>query len=245
MSTAMKTTVDEIAANTYRLSTFAPDVGPDGFTFNQFLIDAGEPLLFHTGMRGLWPLVSEAISRVRPLEQLRWITFGHVEADESGAVNLALAAAPNSQVAHGALGCDVSVNDMCDRPPRALQDGETIDLDGAHRIRHIDTPHVPHNWESRVLFDESTRTLFCGDLLSQTGDHGVVVEEDLVERAIAAEQVFGASSLSPAIPTTLRRLAELAPTTLAVMHGASFRGDGAAQLRSLADAYEATFPACS
>ena len=138
----MQPVIDEIADGIYRISTWIPEVSPEGFTFNQFLIVADEPLLFHTGMRGLFPLVAETMATVVPVESLRWITFGHVEADECGAMNMWLAAAPSSSVAHGALGCDVSLNDLCDRPPRALADGEVIDL-GGKRVRQISTPHVP------------------------------------------------------------------------------------------------------
>ena len=148
----MKTSTHEIANRIYRLSTCVPDAAPGGFTFNQFLIDADEPLLFHTGPRRMFPLVSEAVARIVSLERLRWIAFGHVESDECGAMNEFLAAAPSAEVAHGALGCMVSLDDLCDRPPRKLADGEVIDL-GGKRVRHIDTPHVPHNWEARVLFE--------------------------------------------------------------------------------------------
>jgi flavorubredoxin len=168
----METKIDEIADGIYRLSTFVPEVAPPaGFTFNQFLIDADEPLLFHTGPRAMFPLVAEAVAKVLPVESVRWITFGHVESDECGSMNMWLAAAPQSQVAHGALGCDVSLNDMCDRPPLRMADGDTIDL-GGKRVRHFDTPHVPHGWEARVLFEETTSTLLCGDLLSQLGGLG-------------------------------------------------------------------------
>lgn len=242
----METSLDEIAEGIYRISTFLPDVGPDGFTINQFLLDAEEPLLYHTGMKGLFPLVSEAVGRVVPVDQLRWIAFSHLEADECGAVEQFLAAAPNAQVAHGAMGCAVSLDDMLTRAPRALADGELIDLGGkevrARRVRHVDTPHVPHNWESRVLFEESTGTLLCGDLFSQTGNPPAVTSEDLVDAAMATENAFHGTSLAPAVPATLRRLAELRPRTLAVMHGASYNGDGEAALNALADAYESQFP---
>jgi flavorubredoxin len=236
---------DEIAEGVYRISAFVADVPPRGFTFNQFLVDADEPLLYHTGMRALFPLVSEAVAAVVPLERLRWIAFSHVEADECGAVEQFLAAAPRAQVAHGALGCQVSLDDMLSRPPVPLADGQVLDLGGkqlrARRVRHVDTPHVPHNWEARVLYEEHTGTLLCGDLGSQLGHHEPLVE-DLVDEAIEAERVFRASSLSPAVPATLRRLAETSPSTLAVMHGSSFSGDGARVLRELATAYESAFP---
>lgn len=241
----METSLDEIADRIYRISTFLPDVGPDGFTINQFLIDAEEPLLYHTGMKQMFPLVADAISRVLPLDRLRWITFSHIEADECGAVEQFLAAAPKAQVAHGATGCMVSLNDMLSRPPVPLADGEMIPLGGAEvslrSVRHVDTPHVPHNWESRVLFEETTGTLLCGDLFTQTGNPPAVTSDDLVDAALAAEGMFCGTSLAPAVPATLRKLAELEPTTLAIMHGASYRGDGAAALNALADAYEATY----
>jgi flavorubredoxin len=239
------TRTDEIADGVYRISTFVGDVPPKGFTFNQFLLDAEEPLLYHTGMRALFPLVSEAVAAVVPLDRLRWIAFAHVEADECGAVEQFLAAAPQAQVAHGALGCQVSLDDMLSRPPVPLADGQVLDLGGKElrmrSVRHLDTPHVPHNWESRVLYEEQTGTLLCGDLGSQLGNHEPLAD-DVIEPAIEAEQVFRASSLSATVPATLRRLAALQPRTLAIMHGSSYTGDGAAVLQELAGAYEQTFP---
>lgn len=228
---------DEIADRIYRFSTFVPDLGPTGFTFNQFFVDAEEPLLFHTGMRALFPEVSAAVARIRPVEELRWITFGHVEADECGAMNLFLAAAPHATVAHGVLGCQVSLDDLADRPPRRLDDDEVMDL-GGRRIQHIDTPHAPHNWEARVLYEQTTGVLFCGDLMTQLGDGPPVTGSDPVAAAARAEDVFHATSLGPAVPAALHRLAGLAPTTLAVMHGSSFTGDAAGALRDLATVYE-------
>ncbi len=233
----MSTAVDEIAEGVYRLSTFVPDIGPTGFTFNQFLIDDEEPLLFHTGPRAMFPLVSEAIETVLPLERLRWITFGHVESDEFGAMNELLAAAPSAQVAHGVMGCMVSLNDLADRPPVPLEDGQVIEL-GRHRVRHFDTPHVPHGWEARVLHEESTGTLLCGDLLSQVGDGPAITSDDILEAAGVAEDMFNATCLTPSTGPQIRRLAELAPTTLAVMHGSSFTGDCAGMLEGLAGFYD-------
>jgi flavorubredoxin len=233
----METTVHEIAEGVYRLSTHLPDVSPDGFTMNQFLIDDDEPLMFHCGPRALFPLVSDAVGRVLPLDRLRWITFGHVEADECGSMNQWLAAAPGAQVAHGALGCMVSINDMADRPPRPLADGEVLDL-GGHRIRQIPTPHVPHAWEAQLLYDEVTATLFCGDLFTQVGSGPALVHDaDLVTPAFLAEDLFHATSLTPSTADTINSLADLAPRTLALMHGPSATGDCAASLRGLAAGY--------
>ena len=235
----MDTTVDEIAAGIFRISTFVPEVAaPAGFTMNQFLVVGEDTLLFHTGPRGMFPLVSEAVDQVTAVESIRWIGFGHVESDECGAMNSWLAAAPRAEVAFGGLGCDISVNDLADRPPRPLADDEVVDL-GGKRLRWISTPHVPHGWEAGVFFEETTRTLLCGDLFSHIGRTAALTDDDVVEPAVEAEMMFRASSLSPDTGTTLRTLGDLEPDTLAIMHGASFNGDAGGALRSLADRYDA------
>lgn len=235
----MQTTVHEIAEDVYRMSTYVDDAVPGGFTFNQFLIAADEPLLFHTGPRAMFPLISDAVAKVIALDRLRWISFGHVESDECGSMNHWLAAAPNAEVVFNGLGCDVSLNDLADRPPRPMDDDERLDI-GGHTIRLLTTPHVPHGWEAQVVFDETTRTLFCGDLGTQTGDAPAIVHDtDIVTGAFAADDMFGATSLTPATAPTIRRLAGLAPRTLALMHGPAFAGDGAAVLDGLADGYAA------
>ena len=239
----METSLDEIAEHIYRISTYVPAVGPDGLTFNQFLVKAEEPLLFHTGPRRMFPLVCATIARVLPVSRLRWITFGHVESDECGAMNEFLGMAPDAQVAHGAVGCQVSLNDLCDRPPRQLADGEVIDL-GGKRIRHLDTPHVPHNWEARVIFEEDTKTLFCGDLFTHAGNGPALTCADIVGPAMAAEELFRASCLSPATASTIRRLAALEPRALAVMHGSSTATRCRDALLDLADAYGAMARQC-
>ncbi|WP_166038778.1 MBL fold metallo-hydrolase [Sphingosinicella sp. YJ22] len=234
----MTTRVDEIAEGIYRISTYVAEVAPPaGFVFNQYLLLADEPLLFHTGHRRLFPAVREAVARLMPVERLRWISFGHVEADECGAMNLWLDAAPRAEVAHGATACDVSLNDLADRPPRLLADGETIDL-GGKRVRYIDTPHTPHGWEAGLLMEETTGTLLCGDLFTQVGTVEALTESDIVGPAAAAEDLFRFSSLHPEMAATIRRLAPLAPTTLALMHGPAFAGDCAAALEALADDYD-------
>jgi flavorubredoxin len=234
----MQTTIDEINDGIFRIATWVEGVAPPaGFTFNQFVVLGDEPLLFHTGMRGLFPLVSDAVAKIVPLERLRWIGFGHVEADECGSMNEWLAAAPDAQIAHGGLGVMVSIDDMADRPARPLADGEVIDL-GGKRVRHIDTPHVPHAWEARVLYEETTGTLLCGDLFSHIGRTPALTSDDIIEPAMEAEAIFRSSSLAPQTVVTLQTLAALEPTTLAVMHGASYTGDGGAALRALANEYD-------
>lgn len=234
----MTTRVDEIADGIFRISTDVAEVAPPaGFVFNQFLVAGEEPLLFHTGHRRLFPAVREAVARVIAPERLRWISFGHLEADECGSMNLWLEQAPEAEIAHGATAVDVSLSDMADRAPRILADGETIDL-GGKRVRYIDTPHTPHGWEAGLLYEETTGTLLCGDLFTQTGRTDPLSGSDIVGPAAAAEDLFGFSSLHPEMGATIRRLAPLAPKTLALMHGPAFTGDTASALEALADEYD-------
>jgi flavorubredoxin len=235
----METKVSEIADGIYRLSTFVPDIAPPaGFAFNQFLVLGDEPLMFHTGLRKMFPLNREALARIIPPERLRWIAYGHFEADECGAMNEWLELAPQAQAAHGQTGCLVSLNDFADRPPRILNDGDVIDVGGGKRVRFIDTPHTPHGWDAGVMFEESTQTLLCGDLFTQLGEGPALTNGDVVGPAIAAEDLFKYSALNPGMGATIRGLTKFAPRTLALMHGPSFSGDGAAALRALADDYD-------
>ena len=233
----MSAQVTEIADAIFRLSVFVPEIGPpQGFTFNSFLIVDDEPLLFHAGQRGMFPLFSAALEQVMPVAKLRWLSFGHIEADECGAMNLWLAAAPDAQVVHGETACSISLNDLADRAPRAVKDGELI-TGGRRRVRYIDTPHVPHSWESGLIYEETTGTLFCGDLFTQFGVEAVT-EGDVVPAAIAAEEAFHSTSVGAATAPTIRRLASLNPTTLALMHGPTFKGDCTGALTRLADYFE-------
>ena len=228
-----ETKTAEIADGVYRFSTAVSGIGPEAFTFNQFLLMADEPLLFHLGHRQMFDGVSAAVERVVPLARLRYLSFGHVEADECGSLNRWLAAAPKAQVVHSQTACMVSLNDLADRAPRALADGETIDL-GGRRVRWFDTPHVPHGWEAGVMWEETGATLFCGDLLTHGGDGPAITESEVAAPAIAMEDMFHAMSMGPNTGEVLEGLADLKPLTLAIMHGSSFRGDGAAALRTLA-----------
>jgi flavorubredoxin len=233
----MYTSIDEIAPDIFRLSTLVPQAAPGGLSFNQFLIRDEQPFLFHTGMRQMYPSVRAAVSQLIDITDLRWISFGHVEADECGAMNLFLADAPQAEVIHGAVACNVSLNDLADRPPRIVGDAPL--LLGKHSLRFIPTPPVPHGWASGLWFDETTRTLLTGDLFTQTGETPALVNGDLVAAALAAEELFHSTSYSPNLVSTIETLAALEPTTLAVMHGSSFHGNGATQLRALAAGYSA------
>jgi flavorubredoxin len=234
----MTAKIDEIGDGIFRLSVFVPQVMPPaGFTFNHFLIRGEEPLLFHCGKRKMFPLLAEAVAKIMPIEKLRWLTFGHFEADECGSMNEWLAAAPHAELMHGMTGCRVSVEDMADRPPRMLADGEVIDI-GGKRIRYIDTPHVPHGWDAGVIFEETTKTLFVGDLFAHSGNPAPITEREIVGPATGGSDLTYSTSLGPTTAPTIRKLAALNPKMLAVMHGSSFNGDGAAQLHGLADAYD-------
>lgn len=235
----MDTHVTEIAAGIYRLSTHVEGIAPPaGFTFNQFLVTDDEPLLFHTGLRRMFPSVRDAVARVIPPEKLRWIAFGHVEADECGAMNEWLGVAPAAAVAHGRTGCFVSLNDLADRPPVMLDDNQVIELGAGRRIRYLDTPHLPHGWEAGLIYEEASGTLFCGDLFTQLGNRPALVADDIVGPAIQAEDMFKSSSLHPSMGPTIRRLAGLKPRRLALMHGPSFEGDCVSALNDLAADYE-------
>lgn len=237
----MQTNIHEIADGVYRLSTLIPEAAPGGFTFNQYLLTGDEPLLFHTGARQLFPLVRDAVAKLIDVEQLRWISFGHVESDESGSMNQWLDAAPASTVLFNGLGCMVSLNDLCDRPPEVADPDRPRDV-GGHVIRTVATPHVPHGWEAQLLFDETTRTLFCGDLFTRVGSSPALVHDaDLIQPALDAEDLFGATALTSATAPTIRRLADLEPRTLALMHGPAYAGDCGQALNDLADAYDSRF----
>ncbi|MFN7150026.1 MAG: MBL fold metallo-hydrolase [Microthrixaceae bacterium] len=230
----MNTRVTEVAPDIHQLSTFVG--APVGF--NQYLIAAEEPLLFHTGMRQMFPLVSAGVATVLPPESLRWVSFGHVEADESGSMNEWLAIAPDATVAQSQIGCMVSIDDLADRPPRPLADGEELDL-GGHVVQWFDTPHVPHAWEAGVLYDRTTRTLFCGDLFTRYGEFEAMASDDLVGPAVQAEdEAPGSLSLHPSSGAIIRRLAELEIETLAPMHSPAFTGDCRSALLDLAEDFD-------
>ena len=232
----METQVDEIAERIYRISTYV-DMGP-GLTFNQFLIDAEEPLLFHTGFRHMFPAVSAAVARIVPLERLRWVSFSHLEADESGAMNEFLAAAPNAEILHGQIGGLISLNDLADRAPRILANDEVLELGAGHRVRLLATPHVPHSWDAIMLFEESTRTLFSSDLFTQFGPAPVSTDQDILGPAVAAETAFPSAAITPLAVPTMHRLGGLNARTLALMHGPAYSGDCAAAFGALAQDYQ-------
>ena len=231
----MTTNVNEIADGIYRISTVVP---AGDFTFNQYLVVDDEPLLFHTGPRRLFPATRDAVAQVMPVTRLRWVSFSHVESDECGALNEWLAAAPAATPVIGQIAAMVSITDLADREPRALADGETLSL-GTRQVTWLATPHVPHAWECGFLYESHTRTLLCGDLFTQGGNGlPALTERDILEPSEAFRRPMDYYSHTRDGRRHLERLAGLAPTTLACMHGSAWRGDGGKLLRGLADALE-------
>jgi flavorubredoxin len=233
------TNVNEVSDGIYRINTPVVFEGGNGFSFNQYLVVDDEPLLFHTGLRKMFPLVREAVASVLAPERLRYIAFSHVEADECGALNEWLAAAPQSVPLCGAVAAMVSIQDLADRAPRALADHEALSL-GKHDVRWFDTPHLPHAWECGFLMEERTRTLLCGDLFTQGGtDLPPITEADILGPSEAFRHAMDYFSHTKNVRVMLDRLAATEPATLACMHGSAWRGDGARLLRALADALAA------
>jgi flavorubredoxin len=227
------TNIHEIADGIYRINTPVGLPGAGQFNFNQYLVVDDEPLLFHSGLRKLFPLVREAIAAVMPVERLRYVGLSHFEADECGALNEFLAVAPQAVPLCGQLAALVSVNDYADRAARALADGEELSL-GRHRIRWFDTPHMPHGWECGLMMDMSTRTFFCGDLFTQGGSGEVALTEgDILGPSEAFRGPMDYYAHAPNTAAVLERLARENPTTLACMHGSAWRGDGSRLLREL------------
>jgi flavorubredoxin len=232
---AMNANVTEIATDVYRISTFFPDFG---IQFNQFLVNDDEPFLFHTGFRKSFAATREAVATVLDPARLRWIGFSHFEADECGALNEWLAAAPRAEAVSSFVGVTVNLGDFADRPARALADDEVL-ATGRHRLRFLATPHVPHGWDAGLFFDETQRTLFCSDLLFQPGDPPPVAGDEAVRAAREAMAEGQKGPLANDVPYTARtgatldRLAALEPRLLAAMHGSSYAGDGERALREL------------
>jgi flavorubredoxin len=228
------TNVHEIAEDIFRINTPLAIPGGD-FSFNQYLIIDDESLLFHTGLRRIFPLVREAVAKLVPIDKLRYIAFSHVEADECGSLNEWLAVSPGAVPVCGNVAALVSIADLADRPPQALADDEIFST-GKHSLRWLDTPHLPHAWECGFMMDETTRTLLCGDLFTQPGKGDLpVTEADILGPSEALRHQLDYFSHSVNTRPMLARLAALKPTTLACMHGSAWRGDGEELLGQLSD----------
>jgi flavorubredoxin len=236
----MTSQVSEIAPDIYRISTFVSDFG---IQLNQFLLRDEEPFLMHTGMRRMFPMTLEAVATVIDPATLRWIGYSHFEPDECGALNEWLAVAPQATPVTSPVGAMVMLGDFSDRPARPLNDNETFDT-GRHRLRFLSTPHLPHGWDAGLFHDDTTGTLFCSDLFFHPGETAPLERGDIVGPAVASMSASLEGPMAKDMPYTndtrplLDRLAALNPRTLAIMHGASYSGDGAAALRAYADAVD-------
>lgn len=236
-NTQSGTNVYEIAEGIYRINTPVPD-----FSFNQYLIVDEAPLLFHTGPRKMFPLVREAVASLMPVERLQYVSFSHVEADECGSLNDWLAVAPHAIPVCSNVAAMVSIMDLADRPPKGLADGEVLSL-GSHQVQWFDTPHLPHGWECGYLLEQDTRTLLCGDLLTQGGNQQpALTESDILEPSEAFRQQMDYFAHAPRQTEMLARLAATQPTTLACMHGSAWRGDGGKLLQALAESLMKSAP---
>lgn len=229
----MSARIDEVAPDLYRISLYVPEFD---LQFNHFLVRDDEPLLFHTGLRGMFPAVRDAVATLIDTPDLRWISWSHFEVDECGALNEWLAIAPNARPVCGELGAMINIADFSNRPPRALKPDEILET-GRHRFRFVPTPHLPHGWDAGVLFEERDKVLLCSDLLHQLGDVEPVTSDDVTDRYREALAAYQRSPVLmdyvPFTENTKRQLAKLAalqPRTLAAMHGSTFVGDGAAAL---------------
>jgi flavorubredoxin len=226
----------EIAPDIFRISVFVPDINLE---FSHFLVRDDEPVLFHAGLRGMFPVLREQLSRVMDPSKIRHIGFSHFESDECGALNEWLQIAPQAQPVCGLVGALVSVNDFSLRPAKVLTREDVLPT-GRYRFRFLPTPHVPHGWDAGVLFEESERTLFCSDLFHQWGQHEPGTDASIMERCKDALVQAEAGPFANYVPYThhtgrvLEGLAEYRPKTLAAMHGSTYYGDGAQALRDLA-----------
>jgi flavorubredoxin len=229
---ASGTNVNEIAAGIYRINT-PTDTVPGGFSFNQYLILDDQPLLFHTGPRKMFPLVHEAVEKIMPARELRYVALSHFEADECGSLNEWLEAAPHAVPLCSHVAALVSVNDVANRPARAMADGEELSL-GAHSVKWLDAPHMPHGWETGYLMDTETGTMFCGDLFTQGGRGSVALtQSDILEPSEAFRRPMDYFSHSANAASLIDKLARENPSTLACMHGSAWTGNGAGLLRAL------------
>jgi flavorubredoxin len=235
--------ITEVAPDLYRLSVYVPEFH---LQFNSFLVKDEEPLLFHSGLKGMFPLYREAVGSLIEASQLRWIAFSHFESDECGALNEWLALAPNAQPVCSVIGAIVNVNDFAIRPARQMSDGEVLTT-GKYRFRFCQTPHLPHGWDAGLLFEETQKTLLCSDLLHQEDDVAALTGSDVIERVRRALVNYQAGILANYLPYTpltgrlMNGLADLNPKTLAAMHGSSFVGDGRRVLHDLHTLFREVF----
>lgn len=237
------TNIDEIAPDLFRLSIYVPEFD---MQFNHFLVRDEEPLLFHAGFKGMFPALREAVATLIDPASLRHIAWSHFESDECGALNDWLEIAPQAEPVCTLVGKLVSVDDFSIRPARGMTPDDVL-VTGKYRYRFYRSPHLPHGWDAGLLFEETSKTLFCSDLFHQFGDVAPVTSSDLVGPSREAMQQMQEGPLAGYMPYTrqtegvLHSLAALNPEALAVMHGSSYRGQGNQLLTDLAEVIKENF----
>ena len=227
--------VTEIAPDVYRISVFVQEFN---LQFNHFLIKDDEPMLYHAGMRQMFPILLEAVRKLISPSDIRWIGFSHFEVDECGALNEWLQVAPNAKAVCSEIGAMVNMGDFALRPAYAMADNDVLNT-GKHNYRFIKTPHLPHGWDAGVLFEETNRTLLCSDLFHQNGNAVDLTDKDILAAHKSSLLEYEKGPLMEYSPYTLQTpkllysLAALQPKTLATMHGSSFFGDCSQALKDL------------
>ena len=228
--------VTEIAPDLYRISVFVPEIN---LQFNHFVVDDEEPLLFHTGLKDMFPLVMAGVAKVVDPSRIRWISFSHTESDECGSLPEWLQAAPSATPVCSQIGALVNRDFVSTvREARGMADGEMLET-GKYRFRFLRTAQLPHGWDAGVLYEETEQTLLCSDLFHQNGPCEPITESDVVERARNSLREYEAGVLADYVPYSprtdqaMQRLAELNPRTLAIMHGSTYVGDGERALHEL------------
>ncbi|MDB6033299.1 MAG: putative flavoprotein [Verrucomicrobiales bacterium] len=237
------TAINEIAPDLFRLSVYVPEID---MQFNHFLVRDEEPLLFHAGLKGMFPALREAVAKLIDPAKLRHIAWSHFESDECGALNDWLQLAPQAQPVCTLVGKLVSVDDFSIRPARGMTAQDVLST-GKYRYRFYPSPHIPHGWDAGVLFEETRKTLFCSDLFHHFGNVEPLTRSDLIGPTQKAMEQLQQGPLAGYMPYTgqtegvLRSLAGLKPETLAVMHGSSYIGNGERLLTDLAGVIKTSF----
>ena len=237
------TQIDEIASDLFRISVYVPELD---MQFNHFLVRDEEPLLFHAGLKAMFPALRDAVATLIDPVNLRFVAWSHFESDECGALNEWLQIAPRALPVCTLVGKIVSVDDFSLRPARGMAPEDVLST-GKYRYRFYPSPHIPHGWDAGVFFEETRKTLFCSDLFHHFGNVVPVTSSDLLEPTRQAMRQMQDGPLAGYMPYTrhtegvLRSLAELKPATLAVMHGSSFSGPGELLLSGLAGVIKENF----
>lgn len=218
--------IDEIVKGIYRISAFEPQYG---ISFNQFLITGERPALIHTGTHPWYESVRKAVAELIDPKKLAYVVVPHFEADECGGMGRFVAEAPRSVLACSEVGAGINLSAWDYAGPiQGMRDGSVIEL-GEHRLRFIETPHV-HHWDSMMVYEETTGSLFPADLFIQPGEQPAIVDENLGDAMCALYREAGIFGGDKPVLQTVDRIERLAPRWVHPMHGGSMTGDTLAHL---------------